>query len=139
MTTTDWILANVAPIRRRFKRSRVGKAMTQGDLRPLFPEATVAELEVMLDVKPYTMTSWERLWAVLQAVRYVHARRIPGDFVECGVWRGGSSMAAAMAFALAGDTRRTLHLFDTFAGMNQPTADDRRVVSGEPAIEKWLP
>ena len=139
MTTTDWILGTVAaPIRRRLKRSRARRAITRQELRALFPEATPSELEVMLDVKPYTMTSWERLWAVLQAVRYVHARGIAGDFVECGVWRGGSSMAAAMAFLLAEDTGRTLHLFDTFAGMNRPTDDDHLVGSGAKAMDKWL-
>jgi O-methyltransferase len=136
--TTDWIRESVAPIRRRLKRTRMGKVVARDDLKAVFPEATAAELEVMIDVKPYTMTSFERLWAVLQAVRYVHARGIAGDFVECGVWRGGSSMAAAMAFVLAGDTRRTLHLFDTFAGMNRPTDDDRLVVSGARAMDKWL-
>jgi hypothetical protein len=138
VTTTDWILANVNPIRRRLKRSRAGRAVAAGDLRALFPEATAAEIELMVGVKPYTMTSWERLWALVQAVRYVHARRIAGDFVECGVWRGGSSMAAAMAFSLAGDIHRTLHLFDTFAGMNRPTDDDRLVASGTLAMDKWL-
>ena len=120
------------------KRSRAGQATARHDLRARFPEATAAEIEVLLDVKPYTMTSWERLWAVMQAVRYVQARGIAGDFVECGVWRGGSSMAAAMAFAIAGDTGRTLHLFDTFAGMNRPTDDDRLVGSGATAMDKWL-
>jgi O-methyltransferase len=138
VTTTDWILGSVAPIRRRLKRSRVGKALAHADVRALFPEATTAEIEILLGVKPYTMTSWERLWAVVQAVRYVHGRGIAGDFVECGVWRGGSSMAAAMALALAGDTGRTLHLFDTFAGMNRPTDDDRVVSSGEQAMDKWM-
>jgi hypothetical protein len=47
-------------------------------------------------------------------------------------------MAAAMAFALAGDTSRTLHLFDTFEGMNRPTDDDRLVSSGQQAMDKWL-
>ena len=43
-----------------------------------------------------TMTSIERMYALYQAVRYVHAAAIPGDVVECGVWRGGSSMLAAL-------------------------------------------
>ena len=138
MTTTDWILGSVAPIRRRLKRSRVGTALAHADIQALFPEATTAEIEILLGVKPYTMASWEGLWAVVQSVRYVHGRGIAGDFVECGVWRGGSSMAAAMAFALAGDTGRTLHLFDTFAGMNRPTGDDRVVGSGEQTMAKWM-
>ena len=38
--------------------------------------------------------------------------RVPGDFVEVGVWRGGS--AALLAGAAPG---KTIHLFDTFAGV----------------------
>ena len=135
----NWILGSVAaPLRRRIKGSTVGRSRTDRDLLAMFPEATLAERQILLDVKPYTMTSWERLWALLQAVRYVHARGIAGDFVECGVWRGGSSMAAALAFALAGDTGRDLLLFDTFAGMSRPTDDDREVGSGQQAMDKWV-
>jgi hypothetical protein len=135
----NWILGSVAaPLRRRIKRSRAGKALTDKDLQALFPEATMAERQILLDVKPYTMTSWERLWALVEAVRYVHERRLDGDFVECGVWRGGSSMAAALAFTLVGDTTRHLHLFDTFEGMSRPTDDDRQLSSGQPAMDKWL-
>jgi len=46
-------------------------------------------------VKPRTMTSPEKLNALISAVRYVVRHGIEGDIVECGVWRGGSMMAAA--------------------------------------------
>ena len=36
-----------------------------------------------------TMVSYERLIATLMACRHVVEQAIPGDFVECGVWRGG--------------------------------------------------
>lgn len=37
----------------------------------------------------YTMTSKEVMFSTYQAACYVAARGIPGDIVECGVWRGG--------------------------------------------------
>lgn len=74
-------------------------------------------------VSPFTMTSPEAKWALYQAVKYVLLNRIPGDFVECGVWKGGSSMLAALAFLHFGATRR-LWLYDTFEGMTEPTAED---------------
>ncbi len=139
MSNANWILGHVtAPLRRRLKRSRAGRAVTERDLQAKFPEAGMAERQIMLDVKPYTMTSWERLWALLQSVRYVHARGVTGAFVECGVWRGGSSMAAALAFTSLGDTTRKLYLFDTFAGMSRPTDDDWQIGSDEHAMTKWL-
>jgi hypothetical protein len=46
---------------------------------------------------------------------------IAGDVVECGVWRGGNII---MARKLAPE--RTCWLFDTFAGMTEPTLHDRK-------------
>lgn len=74
--------------------------------------------------KPFTMTSAERMFALYQAVRYVIAAEIPGDFVECGVWRGGSSMMAALAATEAGDPRQ-MWLYDTYEGMTPPSDRDR--------------
>lgn len=82
--------------------------------------------------RPYTMTSPERLYALIQAVRYVSSARIPGDIVECGVWRGGSMMAAACTLIECGDATRELHLFDTFEGMSPPGARDVDI-DGQPA------
>ncbi len=75
-------------------------------------------------VRPFTMTSRRRVYALIDAVDYIVKRKIAGDFVECGVWKGGSSLAAAMAFRARNDTRRDFHLFDTFEGMTAPTEND---------------
>lgn len=84
-------------------------------------------------VAPYTMTSPERISAVCDAVRYVSKANIPGAYVECGVWRGGSSMAAALTFLALGDSERHLYLFDTFEGMSAPSEHDVRAEDGRPA------
>jgi hypothetical protein len=68
-----------------------------------------------------TMTTGERLYGLYKAVEYLSAARVAGDFVECGVWRGGSMMCAALTLLRAGDTGRRLYLYDTFEGM--PPAD----------------
>ena len=47
-----------------------------------------------------------------------HFEKVDGDYVECGVWRGG--MSAAIAEVLGSD--RQFHLFDSFQGL--PTAKD---------------
>src|SRR5262249_1173167 len=76
----------------------------------------VAELNdsIFEKVAPFTATSRERVFAVCDAVDYIVRMAIEGSFVECGVWRGGSSMAAALALLRAGAAERKLHLFDTF-------------------------
>jgi O-methyltransferase len=78
-------------------------------------------------VRPFTMTSNDKLHALITATRYIHAHAIPGDVVECGVWRGGSMHAVARTLDAAGDHSRNLYLFDTFQGMPPPTEKDRRL------------
>src|SRR4051812_24704620 len=51
--------------------------------------------EIVRAVRPWTMTGADKVYALIQAVRYVTRHRIAGDVVECGVWRGGSMQAAA--------------------------------------------
>lgn len=87
-------------------------------------------------VRPYTMTSPERVMALCQSIAYLEARGIAGAIVECGVWKGGSMMAAALALRSLGSTRRQLYLFDTFDGMPPPGPEDRDL-HGRHAAE-WL-
>lgn len=95
-------------------------------IRRRFADVDPRVLEIYSRVKPYTMTSPERVIALCEAVRYVDRSRVPGAIVECGVWRGGSSMAAALMMAALGRTDREMWLFDTFEGMSTPTDADRR-------------
>lgn len=73
---------------------------------------------------PYTMTTVERMYALFCAVNYVLNANIPGPFVECGVWRGGSSMLIAKVLANRNIKNRKIYLFDTFEGMPTPTNHD---------------
>ena len=75
-------------------------------------------------VQPYTITSYLRVYALIEAVRYVLANNIPGDFVECGVYKGGSTMAMALTLLTEGSSDRDIHLFDTFEGMPKPGDKD---------------
>jgi O-methyltransferase len=85
-------------------------------------------------VKPWTMTSYERIFALVVATRYVVDNDVPGEVVECGTWRGGSMQAVARTLMGRGVTDRDLHLFDTFEGMPPPTEQDRRL-AGPSAAE----
>ena len=93
-------------------------------------DASAADSQLIASLRPYTMTSAERLWSLLNAVRYVTDEGLSGDFVECGVWRGGSVMAMARQLAALGVADRQIWLYDTFAGMTEPTEDDVERDSG---------
>lgn len=71
-------------------------------------------------VRPFTMTSIERVIALADATRYICEANVPGAIVECGVWRGGSMMATATTLLECGPASRDLYLFDTFEGMPDP-------------------
>ncbi len=75
-------------------------------------------------VEPYTLTSPERIYSCIRGVEYIVRDGIPGDIVECGVWKGGTMMAVALTLARLGDQTRSLYLFDTFEGMAPPSDAD---------------
>jgi predicted O-methyltransferase YrrM len=84
------------------------------------------------------MTSPERVYSLSHAVEYVVRAGIPGDVVECGVWKGGSSMALALALIRAGDTSRQMYLYDTFDEGWPAGGPDDVTVTGVTAHQLWL-
>src|SRR5690348_16508478 len=100
--------------------SRFGIEIRRKRDRPLH-DATPEFLHIHERCNAFTMTSFERMLALHDAVRYVVANNIPGDLVECGVWRGGSAMNMALTLLSLGARDRDIHLFDTYAGMSEPT------------------
>src|SRR6187549_921083 len=60
----------------------------------------------------YTLVDKVRCFMLYQCAK--HGARIAGDIAEIGVFRGGTARLLAKVSAPAG---KTVHLFDTFAGM----------------------
>ena len=125
-------------VRPRIKKlqSALGIKRTRERAVKLPPDFDEPTKRIFNAVNPYTMTSPERVAALIEAVRYIVANNIPGDIVECGVWRGGSSMAAALALKELGDESRELYLYDTYEGMIAPTEEDIDV-AGQRADRKF--
>lgn len=67
-----------------------------------------------------TMIGRKRLINVEWAIRRVIAKQIPGDFIECGVWRGGGSIFARAVFKAFNVTDRHVWLADSFQGLPKP-------------------
>ena len=82
-----------------------------------------------------TMASFERAVSTGLAVKHVVKNEVEGDFVECGVWRGGNSMVAAEIIRLNGSNKK-VWLYDTFSGMTEPTEKDTDMY-GSNALEKF--
>lgn len=81
-------------------------------------------MELYENCKPFTMTSIERMYALFKSINYVLDNHIPGDFVECGVWKGGSSMMIAHTLKARKSVDRNIFLYDTFEGMSTPSDMD---------------
>jgi O-methyltransferase len=111
--------------------------MAQDQLRTGMANLESEFLELYTKCREYTMTSWERMYALYKAIHYVVENRIPGDIVECGVWRGGSMRLAAMTLLSLGIKDRTLYLYDTFEGMTAPDGELDVDLHGNRAIDDW--
>ena len=91
----------------------------------------------------WTMCSPLNKHLLMESARYVYKNNVPGDIVECGVWRGG--MMQIVARTLISEAQndsgpsnlRKLWLFDTFEGMPAPSHQlDRDMYKGEHASAK---
>lgn len=112
---------------------QVSRVSSHGTRLPV--EATPADAALISSLRPFTMTSAERLWSLVGAVRHVTDAGLAGDFVECGVWRGGSVMAMAQELSNLGVVDRRIWLYDTFAGMTEPTDFDIEAGTGVAASD----
>lgn len=86
---------------------------------------------------PYTMTSVNSMYSLFQSVIYIVDNKIDGDFVECGVWRGGSAMIIAETLSMLGVSDRKIYLYDTFEGMPRPGEKDSKIRGITSANEMW--
>ena len=122
----------IATAWRRLRGQPVGFELDPAVLEPLDP----ADRRIVERVWPYTMTGVERITSLIDAVRYCVRRDIPGDFAECGVWRGGSVLAMVLTLQELGADDRRIHLYDTFEGMTRPTEHDTSSYDS-PALDAW--
>ncbi len=108
----------------RFKRKIINHPQLPIDLATQFPDFDRRTIEIIRKVQPYTMTSPERIGALCESVRYLVNHGITGAIVECGVWKGGSMLAAIEVLNELDASDRQLWLYDTFDGMTEPGEGD---------------
>ena len=88
--------------------------------------------EAIKVVRKNTMLPYVNLITLYEQIFFCEKNRIKGDFVECGVWKGGAVGLMAIANLKHGFSRRHLHLFDSFEGICAPNED----LDGERAIKE---
>jgi O-methyltransferase len=119
-----------APLPRMRTTARRAMLRLGYDLRrvhaPEWADFSDEQLTLCAEVQTLTQASRERIVTLADAVEYIVRRGITGDFVECGVWLGGSSMVIAKTLLRLGISDRRIWLYDTFGAMPQPEGDEDR-------------
>ena len=119
-------------IRRIIKNALEGAGyQIMGNESPIYadPAATEACIEM---VSKNTMLSRARLVSLADQVAHCVRQGVEGDFVECGVWKGGGVGMMAGILLSEGAANRQLRLFDSFTDICAPDAS----VDGERALEE---
>ena len=75
-----------------------------------------------------TMVGRMRLENIERLLFDAIAAQVPGDFVECGVWRGGSSLFARGVLKALNVHDRRVHLVDSFEGLPKASQEKDRDV-----------
>jgi O-methyltransferase len=78
-----------------------------------------------------TMVGVKRLDQLHAAVETVLREGVPGDFIETGVWRGGSVILMRAILEAHGVTDRAVFVADSFEGLPKPDADKYPADAGD--------
>jgi tetratricopeptide (TPR) repeat protein len=93
-----------------------------------------SEFALLLEsVRPFTLLSTERLFSLYLRAKSICRRDLPGNFVECGSYKGGAAALLASVVKRHSLRPRKVYAFDTFQGMPEPAEVDRH--NGTPANE----
>ena len=103
------------------KKSRKQKVETESD-------------KMISIVRNNTMVSHAGLFSLYQQALFCEQQGITGDFVECGVWKGGSVGLMALVNLKHGSSRRHIHLFDSFEEICEPDEE----VDGQRAVTEAM-
>lgn len=87
-----------------------------------FDEAFVALMQGCQGIDKFS----ETLYTTYKVTEYLLKNDLPGDFIECGVYRGRHIITMAATLLELGVSDRDIYLYDTFAGMTEPGEKDAR-------------
>ena len=117
------------PILRLFKSlfKKIGYNLSKienYDLNTNFPELTNFEKKIFKDISGLTMTGPDRVFALMKSIEFIKQKNVKGDFVECGVWRGGN-LIIFQKYIDKFKLKKKIYAYDTFEGMSEPETIDK--------------
>jgi cephalosporin hydroxylase/glycosyltransferase involved in cell wall biosynthesis len=81
--------------------------------------------ELVSIISFYSLLSRERLFSLYTLAKQICQSDLPGNFVECGSFKGGAAAMLATVIKRYSQRPRLLYAFDTFEGMPEPSEADR--------------
>ena len=81
------------------------------------------ELDIIKSISNFSMSTPANHWAIIQSIKHISKNNIDGDFVECGVWKGGNIILFKL-IANQQQLNKKIYAFDTFEGMPEPGGMD---------------
>jgi len=93
--------------------------------RKNIPEIDEENKNLIEFIGEYSLTPLIRRWTLIKSLHYINKKKLIGDIVECGIWRGGNLfLAKKIQDKYPKSPKRKLYGFDTFEGMPEPTFQD---------------
>jgi O-methyltransferase len=82
------------------------------------------EIKIINQCKKYSMGGELRMSVLINLVKLINQKKIKGDFVECGVWRGGNIILFQKLIEYFSIKNKMIYGYDTFEGMTPPSKFD---------------
>ena len=117
------------PLRRRLLFKAVNTLSSVRNGTGLFDQRS-RELGLDWPAEAETMIGMQRLTSLQHSVETVLAEDIPGDLIECGVWRGGACILMRAVLAAYGDETRSVWLADSFQGVPRSDPENYQADKG---------
>jgi|TARA_B110000037_G_C16993177_1_gene453982 hypothetical protein len=82
-------------------------------------EITSDEKKILESISKFALSSKANQWSIIQSLKHIKNKNIPGDIIECGVYKGGSLILINL-FVKYFDLNKKIIGYDTFEeGFNQ--------------------
>ena len=91
----------------------------------------VREIGMDWPCRAHSMIGAARMLQLQRAAEHVLEQRIPGDFIETGVWRGGACILMRAVLKVHGVTDRRVWVADSFRGLPPPAPERYPVDRGD--------
>ncbi len=121
---------------KRFGLLLVTKKFIRSIYNPKIEELTHFDEKNINRFREYSSCSFMNLYSIISSLNFIKLNKIPGDLVECGVYRGGCSMILSEYNSYL-NLNKKIYAYDTYAGMPKPNDYLDNRFDGTSAMAIW--